>query len=79
MGECTGVDYVTVVTVNGAVDPMSGSSTGLVKNVTSLLFVSLSGDVLAILPLTEVETLATYVVETRIPTTGLTTESTPVI
>jgi hypothetical protein len=65
-----GTDYVVVVTVWGATDPADDNSTGLVKNVTSLQFVSLAGDLLADLPLTELESLKTFIVETQIPTTG---------
>jgi len=65
-----GADYVIVVTVWGATDPANDNSTGLVKNITSLQFVSLAGDLLADLPLNELESLKTFVVDTPIPTTA---------
>jgi len=65
-----GETYYLLVTVYGARDLVTGLSTGLVRNVTHILIVSLSGDVLMRLPAFALQHLRQYAAPTVLPDTG---------
>jgi len=62
-----GSTYYIIVTVFGARDLVSGSSTGLVRNVTFISIMSLSGDVLMKLPAFSVQPMRQYAAAVVLP------------